>query len=76
MDCVCNEKSFVDIIQAIGSIIIALFDLAIAAYFIFYQIGKDKSDRKIFAENVNINTRLEFFKILVLEPNIEYIYIL
>ncbi|CAN1570264.1 hypothetical protein MCERE19_03159 [Spirosomataceae bacterium] len=68
----------------ISNVIIAGINLLLAGYIFFYQISKDKSDRRLQSERDNLSTtaslklheqniRLQWFKDLIIQPRLNYL---
>lgn len=72
----CNtipSSTFLSDISAISQVIIAAGSLCLAIYIFFYQFSKD---RKIEIESARLNEqniKLQWFKELIIQPNIEII---
>jgi len=61
-------------ISEIANIIIAFFNLLFAGYIVFYQIRKDRKDKKDESIQQERNIKLQWFKELIISPNIPNIY--
>jgi hypothetical protein len=72
-----SPSSFLDVkIGDIANILIAVLTIGLSFYVFVYQRKKDKADQLNFLQQSILSTRLEMYKILIIEPNISNLYTL
>lgn len=68
-------KNFWDFsLNELLTLILAVVNIIFVIYVTIFQRNKDKRDRLLIINQIKYNTKLEWFKLLLIEPNIDKIY--
>jgi hypothetical protein len=59
----------------VANILIALISVGLGYYVFVYQRKKDKRDRQNLISQIKTSTKLEMFKLLIIEPNVDNIHV-
>jgi hypothetical protein len=70
----CNETFWQMKIGDAASLLIALFNIFLAYYIFVYQRKKDKDDRASMTRQIRQNVRLDWLKLLIIEPHVDTIH--
>ena len=64
-----HETSYLETIAKIAEVVIALANLFLAIYIIHYQIQEQEENRKCYSSVARKNIKLQWFKELIVQPN-------
>lgn len=67
-------EEFLKSLNDIGTLVIAIINVILIIYIFTYQREKDKNDRRLIIRQVNLNVKADWFKSLILEPNISFLH--
>lgn len=57
-----------------ANLLLALTTVVLSIYVFIYQRSKDRSDQKLMVGQIKSSVKLEMYKILILEPNVENLH--
>lgn len=75
MYCYDHSNSFFDIsISDLANIIMAVVNVILISYIFFYQKKKDINDHKTLVDQIQLSTKSDWFKMVILEPNVMFLH--
>jgi hypothetical protein len=72
----CNDpSSFLDFtISDIANVIMAIINVILLFYIFIYQKQKDIQDHRTLVDQIQLSTKSDWFKLVILEPNVKTLH--